>query len=477
MCTTIIVGEKASANGSFLLARSADSSALKAQHFVIHEAAQHPSGSMYRTKDHHGATAFEYPYPFETLRYTTVPNWQTGLHGAAGFNSEGVGLSGTESIFARDDALAFDPYNTESGITEDDIADVLLMQARTAREACALLGRIIEDKGCGEGFGVGFIDDHDSWYLETGTGHQWMAQRTPADSYFASANQGRLREYDPKRDDQMSSPSLMEFARKNGLWNPEKDGSFDFSRAYTRDDGRDRIYNDPRVWIMQKRFNPSLKQDPAAGRSFPLYLQPERKITLEDLKAVMRDHYEGTEHDPYDPGLRGEEPWRPISVFRTYEAHVLQVRPWLPRAIGCVQHMAFGMADLSVFVPYYQGLKAVPLHYRLGTDHADSLSVYWKYRKLQALVMTDYTKLAPAVKAAFRDFEKTTAIRQAAMEEDYLKLAKVNPKRADDLLNNFNLRILAEAEELAERLLNEAFTTLTGEIQEKVFFRNNKNKD
>ena len=92
MCTTIIVGEKASANGSFLLARSADSSALKAQHFVIHEAAQHPSGSMYRTKDHHGATAFEYPYPFETLRYTTVPNWQTGLQGAAGFNSEGVGL-------------------------------------------------------------------------------------------------------------------------------------------------------------------------------------------------------------------------------------------------------------------------------------------------------------------------------------------------------------------------------------------------
>ena len=91
--------------------------------------------------------------------------------------------------------------------------------------------------------------------------------------------------------------------------------------------------------------------------------------------------------------------------------------------------------------------------------------------------MTDYTKLAPAVKAAFRDFEKTTAIRQAAMEEDYLKLAKVDPKRADDLLNNFNLRILAEAEELAERLLNEAFTTLTGEIQEKVFFRNNKNKD
>ena len=73
--------------------------------------------------------------------------------------------------------------------------------------------------------------------------------------------------------------------------------------------------------------------------------------------------------------------------------------------------------------------------------------------------------------------KKAVAFRQAVIEEEYLKLSLEDPKRADDLLNNFNLRILAEAEELAERLLNEAFTTLTGEIQEKVFFRNNKNKD
>ena len=96
MCTSVIVGEKATADGSFLLARSADSSALKAQHFVIHEAREWPEGSMYRTQDHKGATAFEWPQPARSMRFTTVPNWQTQLHGAVGFNEAGVGLTGTE---------------------------------------------------------------------------------------------------------------------------------------------------------------------------------------------------------------------------------------------------------------------------------------------------------------------------------------------------------------------------------------------
>ena len=477
MCTSVIVGEKATADGSFLIARSADSSALKAQHFVVHPACDNPEGSMYRTQDHKGATAFEYPLPAHSMRFTTVPNWKTQLHGAVGFNEAGVGLTGTESIFARDDALALDPYNKVSGITEDDIPDVLLPRCRTAREACALLGRIIEEQGAGEGFGVGFADASEIWYLETGAGHQWIAHRTPADKYMATGNQGRLREYEPGREDMMGSPNVMEWAKENGFWNPETDGAFDFAKAYTRNDERDRIYNDPRVWVMQKYFNPSVEQPVDDGRNFEVYLTPEKKITVDDLKAVMRNHYDGSEHDPYQFGLRGDEPWRPISVFRTYEAHVMQVRPWLPKEIGCLVYVAFGMADLSCFLPFYQGLEAVPLHYGMGTDHADRLSVYWKFRKLQTLVMTDYAKLAPIVKNAFRDFEAVTAKRQEAMEAEYVELVKTDAAKAAALLNDFNLRILAEGEALAEKLLDDVFTVRTEDIQAQIFFANRKMKD
>ena len=475
-CTTVVVGEEATADGSFLVARAADSNALKAQHFVIHPAKKNQKG-MYRTKDHDGATAFEYPLPKNAMRYTSVPNWKTQLHGAVGFNEAGVGISGTESIFARDDLLAIDPYNEATGFTEDDLLDVILPRAKTAREGVAILGNIVETIGAGEGFGVVFVDEKEIWYFETATGHHWMAHRTPKDSYFASGNQGRLQTYVPGDANYMGSKGLIEFAVKHGRYDAAKDGDFNFSKAFCRDDDRDRDYNDPRVWQIQKLLNPSLEQNVADGRKFPVYLKPEKKLTVEDMKTVLRNHYDGTAHDPYSPKLNGQEPWRPISVFRTYEYHVMHVRPWMPKAVGEVTYVGFGMADLSCYVPFYQGLKAVPKNYGMGTDKADSQSAYWKYRKLQTLVMTDYQKLAPVVKTAYRDFEAKTAEAQKTMEAKYMKTVKTNPKTADKLLNDFNIKVLKDAEALTENLTNELFTIRTTDIQKDIFFANRKKKD
>ncbi|WIF73549.1 C69 family dipeptidase [Proteus vulgaris] len=475
-CTTLLVGSEATNDGSFIIARSADSDALKAQHFVIHPAKSNQTGT-YSTKDHNGANNFTYPLPKNSLRYTTVPNWKTQLHGATGFNELGVGVSGTESIFASPQALAFDPYVEDTGITEDDIPDVLLSRAKTAREAIELLGSIIEKQGAGEGFGVAVVDKNELWYLETGTGHHWIAQRLPKDKYFATGNQGRLQDYDIKRDDVLGSKNLVEFAIEKGLYNPEKEGAFNFSKAYTRDDERDRTYNDPRVWIIQQQFNPSLKQAVDDGRNFVPLLTPEKKVSVEEAKAMLRNHFEGTEHDPYTNGLNGKEPWRPISVFRTYEAHVMQVRPELPQEIGEVTYVGLGMADLTAFVPYYSGLKAYPQHYGIGTNKADSDSIYWKYRKLQTLVMTDYPKLAPIVKKAYQEWEEKTALEQKEMEAKYLAMVKTNKVGADKMLNEFNLRVMESAELLTDNLTNELFTVKTKDIQDDVFFANKSKKD
>ncbi len=476
MCTTFIVGDKATVDGSFLVARSADSSALKAQLFIIHPACYYPEGAMYRTKDHNGATDFSYPQPVHAMRYTSVPNWQTKLHGAVGFNEAGLGVTGTESIFARDDALAIDPYNKETGITEDDIIDIILPRCHTAAEGVELLGKIIETHGAGEGFGVAFVDDNEIWYLETGTGHQWMAQRIPEDVYFGSGNQGRLRFYDPNASEFKGSPDLIDFAIRHAFYDPKK-GPFDFAAAYTRNDDRDRVYNDPRVWQIQKLFNPSVIQPVEDGREFGVFMKPERKLSLEDAKRVMRDHFDGSEHDPYSHGLNGNEPWRPVSVFRTYEAHVMQVRPWLPRAIGDVIYIAFGMADLSCFMPFYQGLEQVPGHYGIGTCQADSASVYWKFRKLQTLVMTDYQAYAPIVKKAFGDQERAMTAKQEQMEKQYVELIKSDKKAANTLLQKTNLELLAECEALAEDLTNRIFTLATENIQKANFFANRSKKD
>ena len=448
-CTTVVVGSGATADGSILIARAADSSALKAQHLVIHPATKGVKG-MYRTADHHGANNFEYPLPENGMRYTTVPNWKTQVHGATGFNEAGVGFSGTESIFARDDALKIDPYNEATGITEDDIPEVLLPRVKTAREGVELLGRIVETIGAGEGFGVVLMDEKEVWYFETGTGHQWLAQRTPKDKYFASGNQGRLQQYDPKSPDFLASKTLVEWATKNGFYDPKKDGEFNFSKAYTRDDARDRDYNDPRVWQVQKILTPSLNQKVTDGRSFPVWATPDSKVTVEDLKTILRNHYESGElasHDPYTNGLKGDaEPYRPISVFRTYESHVMQVRPWLPKAIGEVTYLAMGMADLSVYVPIYSGMSAYP-------------------------------KLAPIVTKAYADFEKGLAKRQAAFEAEYVKTVKTDPKKAQADLDHFSIQAMADAEALTEDLLNQVFTVRTEDIQKANFFANRSKKD
>ena len=269
---------------------------------------------------------------------------------------------------------------------------------------------------------------------------------------------------------------MVEFAEKNGFYDPAK-GPFDFAAAYTRNDERDRIYNDPRVWQIQKLFNPSVIQPVDDGREFAVFMKPERKLSVEDAKRVMRDHFDGSEHDPYSNGLNGKEPWRPVSVFRTYEAHVVQVRPWMPHAIGDVIYIAFGMADLSCFMPFYQGLESVPEHYQIGTDQADSASVYWKFRKLQTLVMTNYEVYAPRVKKAFAEQEQALSAKQAKLEEEYMALVKTDKEAATALLQKVNLEMLAETEALCEKLTNQVFTLATETIQKDIFFANRSKKD
>ncbi|SUG47160.1 dipeptidase [Salmonella enterica subsp. arizonae] len=172
-----------------------------------------------------------------------------------------------------------------------------------------------------------------------------------------------------------------------------------------------------------------------------------------------------------------KSPGAPSAFFRTYEAHVMQVRPWLPKEIGEVSYIGLGMADLTAFVPYYSGLKAYPANYTMGTDKADSQSIYWKYRKLQTLTMTDYPKLAPIVKKAYAEWEAKIAKEQQEVEAEYLNMAKINKDAADKMLNDFNLRIMADAEKLTEALTNQLFTLRTQDIQSDIFFANAAKKD
>ncbi len=462
-CTTIIIGKEQTADGSMIVARSEDWDAMEAKNYEIFEGTDN-GPREFVAKD----SPFRCELPEKALGYTALSPYNLHGHwGSAGFNTAGVGMSATESIFSSDEVLEHDPL-VENGVAENSVFNITLPYVRTAREGVERLGMLIEKYGIAEGFGIGFVDSKEIWYLETACGHRWLACRMPKDQYFVTGNQSRFRTYDPNdKENYLASADLIEFAEKHGLYNPAQ-GAFDFHVAYARDVVLDTTYNYPRVWGLQQLFSPEIKND-VTKNTFPVFAKPAHKITLTELRTAFRFHYDNTEHDPY-LNSNPKEPYRPVSIFRTTQTHLLQVRPELPQAIGCINYVAMGMADLGVFLPLYQGITSYPEAYTKGNGESSDDSAYWKFRKIMVLGMTNYNKYAPVIKEAYAKFEAETDQRQREMEEEYLRIYKTQPLHAQDLLQAFSDKVLNSALDLADRLQERLFTLMTQDIQQEYLF-------
>lgn len=462
-CTTIIIGQEQTADGSMIVARSEDWDAMEAKNYEIFEGTDN-GPREFVAKD----SPFRCELPEKALGYSALSPYNLHGHwGSAGFNTAGVGMSATESIFSSDEILKHDPL-VENGVAENSVFNITLPYVHTAREGVERLGMLIEKYGIAEGFGIGFVDSKEIWYLETACGHRWLACRMPKDQYFVTGNQSRFRTYDPNdKENYLASADLIEFAEKHGLYNPAQ-GAFDFHEAYARDIKLDTTYNYPRVWGLQQFFSPEIKND-VTKNTFPVFAKAAHKVTLTELRTAFRFHYDNTEHDPY-LNSNPKEPYRPVSIFRTTQTHLLQVRPELPQAIGCVNYVAMGMADLGVFLPLYQGITSYPEAYTKGNGESSNDSAYWKFRKIMVLGMTNYNKYAPVIKEAYAKFEAETDQRQREMEEEYLRIYKTQPLHAQDLLQAFSDKILNSALDLADRLQEKLFTLMTQDIQQEYLF-------
>ncbi|HBL6943018.1 TPA: C69 family dipeptidase [Morganella morganii] len=471
-CTTIFVGENASSDGAQYIARNEDMNPANPKVLQVNQEKVNKD-TEFKTN----LNKFTYTLPEKAMRYTTIPEWNDKgqfRFSSNGFNDASVGISATETIFANEASLKIDPYVEDTGIIEDAIPDVVLPYVSSAKEGVMRLGKIIEEKGAGEGFGVAFIDKDGIWYLETGSGHQWMAAKIPANTYYVTANQGRLEKFDMNdKENYLSSPTLISFAEKNGLYDPKKDGEFNFKKAYTKDDAKsDGYYNYPRVLVLQKMYNPEIKTDfkDVKSNDFPVFLKPAKKLGLEDIKAGLRNHYENVGTSPYATTYP-DTTKRPISVFRTQHSHILQVRKDLPKEIGNVRYIAFGMPTLSVYVPVYYGPDSYVEAYTIGSPQADNASAHWKFRKLQTLAMIDFNKYSKIVQAEYSKQEAEFAKEQQAMEKEYLSIYKTDPAKAKQLLQDFQNKVMQDALNTTDKLTNIIMQDLTNSVNERYRFK------
>ncbi|WP_232238225.1 C69 family dipeptidase [Edwardsiella hoshinae] len=473
-CTTILIGGAATCDGSRIIARTEDHDPLLSKVLLKHPAKKKRGEALFQANEN----AFSCPLPPMAQAYSVFANGKPGktaaqmTWGAAGFNQCGVGMSATETIFANPQVLACDPYLPTIGISEDSITDVVLPYVVSAREGAARLGKLIETYGAGEGFGVAFIDRDEIWYLETGSAHQWLAARLPEACYFVTGNQGRLRAYDPDdRENYMASATLIAFAQQHGFYDAARDGRFNFERVYTRhDDPHDHYYNYPRVYALQQLYTPDAMRDLQCPDEFAVFEHPQVQLDVEAVKQGLRNSYQHLGRQPY-----AETPdytWRPISLFRTQQSHILQSRNGVPPALADVEYVSYGMPSLSVYIPCYpQAIDEFPLAYRTVTDgSADDLSAQWRFRKLQTLVMQNYPRYAPRVQQRYQQLEARFEALRLEMEQEYLSVYQEDSLKARCLVQQFCTQAFAEALAVTRELTNQLFTQLAQDVNSKYLF-------
>ena len=247
-CTTILVGKKASYDGSTMIARTEDSQngVFTPKKFIVVNPEDQPR--HYKSV----LSSFEIDLPDNPVRYTSVPDAlaKDGIWGEAGINVYNVAMSETETITTNSRVLGADPL-VATGIGEEDIVCLVLPYIKSAREGVARLGQLLETYGTYENNGIAFQDADEIWWLETIGGHLWMARKVPDDVYVVMPNQLGIDTFDledalGEQKEYMCSPDLKEFIGKYHL-DLSMDGVLNPRDAFGSHDDSDHVYNTPRA--------------------------------------------------------------------------------------------------------------------------------------------------------------------------------------------------------------------------------------
>lgn len=389
-CTSIMVGKKAAIDGVNYIARNEDNFVANwPKRFIVVPA----------VKDRH--KTYTSPYnklsvelPESGYRYTASPDAdQTeGWYEEDGINEQNVGLSATESVVANELVLAYDPL-IENGVAEDSITTLVLPYIDSARQGVKYLGDLIAKYGSTESNGVEFFDQDEIWYMEIATGHHWVAIRIPDDCYAVAANQIGIETIDFNDPANYQwSPGIQEFVAEHDL-NPD-DNTWNFRHIFGTSTKQDRHYNTPRVWYGQKVLNPSVKQDPEAS-DLPFLRKPEHKIAVEDIQYILASHYNETPFDPLGSGtVEEKQRYRAISLSRTANSHILQLRDAQKFPANAIEWKALGIPSFTPYVPFFTNADDIDESYSYVPKKLDLKSSYWLYESLSMIVESHYSEFA-----------------------------------------------------------------------------------
>lgn len=446
-CTGLLVGKKASVDGSVMISYAADSHTLYGELYRW-PAAKWPKGSMLDI------------YEWDTNKFLgKIPQVEETYSVVGNMNEHQLAI--TESTFGGREELI-----DSTGIMDyGSLIYVTLQRCKTAREAIKTMTDLVKEYGyysTGESFSI--ADKNEVWIMEMigkGVGNKgavWVAIRIPDDCISAHANQSRIQQipFDDK-ENCIYSPDVVSFAREKGYFKG-KDKDFSFQQAYCPYDFGGLRGCEARVWSFFRKYDKSMDQytdlikGDATKKPMPLYIKPDRLLSVQDVQACMRDHYEGTDLDmtkdagagPYKVPYR----WRPsrfevdgqlytneraIATQQTGFVIVPQLRSWLPDAIGGILWFGVDDADMAVFTPLYCSIQASPECYRVGNGDMMNFSwtsAFWIHNWVANMAYHKYSYMIKDIRLVQQELENgfqeaLTAIDKAAQE-----LYNKDPKEA-----------------------------------------------
>ncbi|MBA2914395.1 C69 family dipeptidase [Limosilactobacillus frumenti] len=452
-CTSIMVGKDASLDGSTFISRNEDRvKAIEPKQFLV-QPAVHDRHETYVS----AYNKLTVPLPANGMRYTATPSvdQSAGPNEEDGFNEVNVGESATESVYANDRVLAYDPF-VKNGLAEDSMTTLVLPYIHSAREGVTRLGQLVAKYGAAEGNGVQFSDHNEVWYMEIATGHQWVAVRIPDDCYAVAANQIAIEQIDfDDHDNYMWSPNIQEFVNLHCL-NPDKD-QWNFRHIFGTNTQKDHHYNTPRVWFAQRYLNPiaSANQTPESP-DMPFIRKPERKISLEDIQYLLKSHYNETKYDPLGDGNdHDRHVYRAISLSRTAQSHILQMRNNVDAKHAAIHWVEFGVPSFCAYVPFFANADDTDYSYRHFPKKMNLKSAYWLNEALAMVVESHYTDFMQA-DLDYQDDLNEWAQRRIAQVDDHAK--NLTGTKLTTYLTGQNHKIARHYNKKAKKLLFKLIT-------------------
>ena len=456
-CTNFIVAKGASTDGSVMCTYNADDYGMFIG-LAHYAAGTHQKGEMRKvidwdTKKYHGEI------PEAPVTYNVIGN----------INEFQVTI-GETTYGGREEMV-----DTTGIIDYGSLIYIALQRSRTAREAIKVMTSLAEKYGYNsEGETFTICDPNEAWIMEMmGCGGDkkqkvvWVAVRVPDNAICGHANQSRIGVFSQYQTEVLHSKNVVSFARQKG-WYKGTDKDFSWKNTYAFPDFSGRRWCEARVWSFFNHHKDMSRWLPWAigkdknAEDMPLWIVPNKKLSVQDLESDMRDHYEGTELSvadgkdmgggiwqmPYRPTplafkLNGKSYFneRPTSTQQTGFSYVSQMRSWLPREIGGVLWFGNDDGNMIAYTPIYCGNTVQPECY--NTPGADAVTfsmknAYWVCNWVSNMVYPRYSMMFPSLKTVRDSLEASYFANQAAVEAKAKELYKDNKDAAIKYLNDYS---------------------------------------